>query len=64
MNTGEIISDQKISAAHLAILFAFLLGIVSKDSISNHLTNAIIIISAAVPFLALSIILYQLQKSH
>ncbi len=62
MNTGKIISDQKISTAHLAILFAFLLGIVSKDSISNHLTNAIIIISAAVPFLALSIILYQLQR--
>lgn len=62
MNKSEIISDQKISATHLAVLFAFLLGIVSKDSASQLLSYAIITISAAIPFLVLSVILYQLER--
>lgn len=56
MNNGDL-SDEKITAAHLAILFAFLLGIVSKESIPSSLNIAVISISAAIPFLALATML-------
>jgi hypothetical protein len=62
MNSNNVISDQKMSIAHLGALLVFLVAILARGALPNSLAVSVIGISIAIPCLVSAAILFQLNN--